>query len=444
MNVVLLSGGSGKRLWPLSNDIRSKQFIKLFKCADGEYESMVQRIYRQIKGVDGEATITITTSRSQVSAIQNQLHKNVDICVEPCRRDTFPAVALAAAYLHDIKNVPMDEPIAVCPVDPYVDSGYFETMIKMLEISRNKESGLTLMGVEPTYPSEKYGYIIPADKGDVSSVLEFKEKPSASKGDPEATPEKYIERGALWNCGVFVFKVGYLLDIAKRLLGYTDYTDLYNRYDKLQKISFDYAVVENEKNIDVVRYSGMWSDLGTWSSLTEEIEDFSIGKAVIDESCKNTHVLNELNIPIICMGLDNIIVSASPDGILVSEKSISENVKKHVDNINQEIMFAEKSWGSYTVMDIESECMTIKVVLNPGHGMNYHSHEQRDEIWNIISGTGTAVIDGKEIGVKSGDVLTIPKGTKHTVFAESELGIIEVQLGKDINVADKIKHELKR
>ena len=118
MNIVLLSGGSGKRLWPLSNDIRSKQFIKIFKCPDGSYESMVQRVYRQIKQVDKEATVTIATSKTQVSAIHNQLGEEVGISVEPCRRDTFPAIALATAYLADVQGVDPEEPVVVCPVDP--------------------------------------------------------------------------------------------------------------------------------------------------------------------------------------------------------------------------------------------------------------------------------------------------------------------------------------
>ena len=127
MNIILLSGGSGKRLWPLSNDIRSKQFIKIFKKPDTDpvaedvYESMAQRVYRQIKTADPESTVTIATSKSQVSAIRNQLGSDVGISVEPCRRDTFPAIALATAYLHDVKGIPADEAVVVCPVDPYVN-----------------------------------------------------------------------------------------------------------------------------------------------------------------------------------------------------------------------------------------------------------------------------------------------------------------------------------
>ena len=138
MNIVLLSGGSGKRLWPLSNDIRSKQFIKIFKRpetetdAEGEhkthYESMVQRVYRQIKTVDKDAEVTIATSKSQVSTIRNQLGNSVGISVEPCRRDTFPAIVLVTAYLHYIRGVSLDEAVVVCPVDPYVNDDYFEAL----------------------------------------------------------------------------------------------------------------------------------------------------------------------------------------------------------------------------------------------------------------------------------------------------------------------------
>ena len=128
MNLVLLSGGSGKRLWPLSNDIRSKQFIKLFKTEDGGYESMVQRVYRQIRRADPDATVTIATARNQVSAIRNQLGDGVGISVEPCRRDTFPAIALATAYLVDVQGVSPEESVVVCPVDPYVNDDYFRAL----------------------------------------------------------------------------------------------------------------------------------------------------------------------------------------------------------------------------------------------------------------------------------------------------------------------------
>ena len=436
MNIVLLSGGSGQRLWPLSNDIRSKQFIKLFHTEDGGLESMVQRVYRQIKTADENASVTIATSKSQVSAIHNQLGDEVGISIEPCRRDTFPAIARAAAYLHDIKKIPAEEAVVVCPVDPYVEPDYFEALGKLGDYARESEANLVLMGIEPTYPSEKYGYIIPADGGEISRVNKFKEKPD------RATAAEYISQGALWNGGVFAFRLGYVLDRAHELIDFKDYNDLFKRYDTLEKISFDYAVVEHEPLIEVMRFSGMWRDLGTWNTLTEAMDSRSVGEALFNDECSNVHVVNELNVPILCMGLKDVVVSASPEGILVSDKEQSSYIKPFVNTLDHKVMFAEKSWGSFRVLDIEKESLTIKVTLNAGHGMNYHAHEYRNEVWTVIRGEGKAVIDGAECSVKAGDVLEMPAGTKHTVTATTTLEIVEVQLGRDISVHDKIKYEL--
>lgn len=436
MNIILLSGGSGKRLWPLSNDIRSKQFIKIFKNENGEYESMVQRVYHQIRSVDTEAKVTIATSGTQVASLSNQLGEDVSICVEPCRRDTFPAIALATAFLHDVKGVPEDEVVVVCPVDPYVENTYFEALKELSALAAKGEANLVLMGIQPTYPSEKYGYIIPAAKENVSRVLTFKEKPDI----PTATD--YINQGALWNGGVFAFQLKYVLQRAHELIDFTDYHDLFSKYDTLTKISFDYAVVENEENIQVLRYTGEWKDLGTWNTLTEAMDETVIGDVRMNENCQNVHVINELDVPILCMGLKDIVISASADGILVSDKEQSSYIKPYVDAINQQIMFAEKAWGSFRVLDIEEESMTIKVTLNPGHRMNYHSHERRDEMWTILSGKGRAIVDGIVQEVRSGDVITMKAGCKHTIIAETELKIMEVQVGKEISVHDKQKYEL--
>ena len=397
MNIVLLSGGSGKRLWPLSNDIRSKQFIKIFKCPDGSYESMVQRVYRQIKQVDKGATVTIATSKTQVSAIHNQLGEEVGISVEPCRRDTFPAIALATAYLADVQGVNPEEPVVVCPVDPYVEDDYFEALKALSEQAAKSEANLVLMGIEPTYPSEKYGYIIPKNSSAVSDVATFKEKPDAE------TAKAYIAQGALWNGGVFAYKLRYVLDKAHELIDFTDYKDLFDKYAELNKISFDYAVVEKEPKIQVMRFAGQWKDLGTWNTLTEAMGEPS-----------------------------------------VSDKEQSSYIKPYVDKIDQQIMFAEKSWGSFRVLDVEDESLTIKVTLNPGHSMNYHSHMNRDEVWVVISGTGRTVVDGAERPVHVGDVVQMQAGCRHTVLADSELQLIEVQLGKEISVHDKQKFPLEQ
>ncbi len=161
MKIILLSGGSGKRLWPLSNDVRSKQFLKVVRGGDGKTESMLQRVYRQIKEAGHNGEITVATAVTQVESIKGQLGEAVSIVVEPERRNTFPAIALSAAYLYFEKNCPMEETVVVLPVDPYVGEEYFRMLHKLDAAVQAGAADIVLMGVAPTYPSEKYGYIIP-------------------------------------------------------------------------------------------------------------------------------------------------------------------------------------------------------------------------------------------------------------------------------------------
>lgn len=436
MNIILLSGGSGRRLWPLSNDVRSKQFIQIFQKEDGTYESMLQRMYRNILEVDPEAQITIATAKNQVSTIHNQIGENVAISVEPFRRDTFGAIALACSYLQDVLHVSKEEPVIVCPVDPYVEKDYFEALKELSALAQTGEENLYLLGIEPTYPSAKYGYIIPKTKEEVSAVESFKEKPS------EEVAQSYIEKGALWNGGIFAFQLDYLMQKAHSLLSFEDYYDLYRHFDTIEKISFDYAVVEKEEKIGVMRFHGEWKDLGTWNTFTEAMQEPTLGNVRMDEKTENTHVINELDIPILVMGMKDAVIATSAEGILVSTKKDSSYIKPYVDVMEQKVMFAEKSWGSFQVKDIEEDSMTIKVTLNAGHQMNYHAHNRRDEVWTVISGKGRTIVDGMEQPVQPGDVITIEKGCKHTIIADTDLKLIEVQLGKEIDVKDKVKYPL--
>lgn len=433
MNIVLLSGGSGKRLWPLSNDVRSKQFIRLFKGEDGGYESMVQRVSRQITRVDRDAHLTIATSKTQVSAIHNQLGDSVSVCVEPMRRDTFPAVALSCAYLHDKLGVCDDEAVIVCPVDPYVDDTYYEAVARLEGLVKEGKAAITLMGIEPTYPSDKYGYIIPKEKAEVSAVVEFKEKPDTR------TAEQYLKKGALWNAGVFAFKLGYMMKRAHELLSFTDYEDLYDHYADCPKISFDYAVLEKEPSIQVLRYAGEWKDVGTWNMMSEVMADPVKGNALLDETCVNTNVVNELDIPILVMGAKNLVIAASGDGILIADKERSGHMKPFVEKISTDVKFAEKSWGDYQVIDAGPNFLTVKVTLKAGTHMTYHSHEFRDEIWTVLSGSGETIVDGQRRAVKAGDVIKLPAGCKHMLIAESPMVVLESQLGDKITVKDKQK-----
>ncbi len=437
MNVILLSGGSGKRLWPLSNDNRSKQFIKILKRDDGTVESMVQRMYRGIVSADSEADVTVATSRAQVAALHSQIGENISLSVEPCRKDTFPAIVLASVFLHEIKHVAEDRFLMVCPVDPYVEDDYFEALKNLEKLAVSEESAdICVIGAKPTYPAEKYGYILPVEKKDGRFYGVCHEKPSEEKA------KEYIAQGALWNAGVFVFRMGYILKKAHEKIDFTDYEDLYEKYDTLNAISFDREILEAEEKVSVLEFDGAWKDLGTWNTLTEAMDDSATGKTVVDSSCENVNVVNELDVPVVCMGLKNVVVAASAEGVFVSDKEASSHNKPVVDKIEQQVMFADKSWGSFRVLDVGPGSMTNKITVLAGKAMNYHSHAHRDEIWNIVSGRGTVIVDGMKQPVSTGDVVTMAAGCRHTVVAETELCLIEVQIGEAISVHDKTKYKL--
>lgn len=436
MNIILLSGTSGNQLWPLTNDLRSSQFIKILKTKDGSYESVFQHTCRQIRKVDPSARIIAAATKAQASVIHNQMGDEVSVCVEPTRKNTFSVIALAAAYLRDMENIPQDEVVVVCPVDTYVADEYFDALQEMAELIERGESQLALLGIVPTEPNERYGYIVPENSDHICRVKTFKEKP----GTAEA--QKYMQDGALWNGGVFAFRLRYVLEKARSLIDFTDYEDLYGRYSELESLSFDYAVTEKEPEIQVIRYSGLWKDISTWKALSAEMTETAMGQALYDQSCEGIHVVNELNVPILCVGLKDMIVSASAEGILVAAQEKSSDIAPFVEQLQKRVMYAEKSWGEFRVLDVGDTSLTVKVTLNPGDRMNYHSHDHRDEIWTILSGRGRTIVDGMEELVGPGDVITMEAGCKHTVIADTKLEMIEVQLGKEIDVHDKHKYEM--
>ena len=201
-------------------------------------------------------------------------------------------------------------------------------------------------------------------------------------------------------------------------------------------------MVEGEEKIQVCRYSGQWKDLGTWNTLTEAMGEAVVGKGILADTCSGVHIVNETDIPVLAMGLKDVVISASADGILVCDKQQSSYIKRYVDGIERQVMVADKSWGSYRVVNVESGSMTIKVTLKPGHSMNYHSHQERDEVWVVISGVGETIVDGERREVVPGDVILLKANQRHTVRAITELKLIEVQLGRDITVSDKQKYPM--
>lgn len=441
MNIVLLSGGSGKRLWPLSNDARSKQFLRLLTDADGKPESMVQRVCRQIQESGLDARVVIATSASQVDSIRVQLGDKAEIVTEPERRDTYPAIMLSAAYLYYELKCGRDEPMVVMPVDPYTEGKYFQTILRMEKAVRDRAAEIVLMGISPAYPSEKYGYIIPSEQnGDCRRVKKFVEKPS------EAFAKALIGRGALWNGGVFALRIGYLIDKLEEQALPRSFEQLRAHYGDMRKTSFDYEVVEKASSIAVVPFSGMWKDMGTWNTLAEEIHE-DIGAVVRGEGTENTQIINELDVPLVALGVKDMVIAASPDGILVTGKNESSYMKPYVEKLSLRPMYEERRWGYYKVLDYNAyedgtRSLTKHLFIKSGKKLSYQSHASRDEIWTIIEGQGVLLLDGHTRNVRRGDVAYITAGMKHALSAEEDLHLIEVQIGVELVESDIVRYSL--
>lgn len=445
MQLILLSGGSGKRLWPLSNDARSKQFLPLLAKPDGGMESMIQRVVRQIRDAKLTDNITFATNAVQRDSIINQLGEDVNVVTEPERRDTFPAIALASSYLAKEKKCNDDEVVVIMPCDVYTESKYFATIGKMVETVENDVADLVLMGITPTYPSEKFGYVVPESTQSTESVksekstfnnaclrvARFTEKPNEEKA------RELLKQNAFWNGGVFAFRLGYIMNIVSQYLKTETFLETRNRYAEFPKISFDYEVAEKAESVAVVPFSGEWKDLGTWNALCEELPSTHIGNVMMGDNNVNTYAVNELGIPVFCNGLKDVIVAASPDGIMVCDKQDSEKIKDYANKLTTRPMYEERRWGTYRVLDNAeyedgTRSLTKTIHLNAGKNISYQLHHHRSEVWTFVEGEGIFVLDGERKDVKRGDVMNIPVGHLHAIKATTDLTFIEVQIGNPL------------
>lgn len=435
MNLVMLSGGSGKRLWPLSNDIRSKQFLQLLDSPTGKKESMVQRIIRQLKGSGLDVEVTFATSETQKESILNQIGNHVNIVTEPERRDTFPAIALAVAYLKLQKNLGDDEIIVVMPCDSFIDESYFDAIARMGKAIEGDEAQLVLMGIKPTEPSSKFGYIVPdknyddADSDEVIKILRFTEKPDLDEA------VRLIAKGALWNGGVFAFRLGFVAEILSRYVALKSYDYVRSHYSDLPKISFDYEVAEKTDSIAAVTFSGKWKDLGTWNSLSTELTDRIHGNAFLVDDCDNTTVINELSMPVLCMDVRDLIVVASNDGILISTKASSENLKEHVKSLTDQPRYIEYEWGSMRTLEEyhnpdNSVCRVTELNIKTGKTAIFNIEDGESAACSVIAGAGVIDCVSADVERKS-EIILSPTTTfsmtsrkNYSISATSSLKIL--------------------
>lgn len=437
VHVVLLSGGSGTRLWPLSNSARSKQFLKVLRGPGGEPESMVQRTLRMLAAHGPECDVTVATCASQLDMLRAQA-PGAEAVVEPERRDTAPAIMLACAHLAWERGARPDDPVVVMPIDAYAGEGYYSLLGDLAGAAGEGGADLVLMGVEPDCPSSKYGYVVPAARvGGVWRVHSFVEKPS------EEGAAGLIAIGALWNCGVFAFRLGWAMGL---LAGYTDassFEGLSSRYAELPRNSFDYEVVERAGSVAVVPYSGTWKDLGTWNALCEEMAEPASGRVALDAgTTSGVCAINELGLPMVVAGLSDSVVVATPDGILVSGKEASAGIKGLVGAARESRpMYERRRWGEYRVLDQGAypdgrKALVKELAVAAGSQLSYQRHAFRDEVWTVVSGEGEAVVGGEVSPLCPGSVVAVKAGEMHAMRALSGLRVIEVQLGDPLDEGD--------
>ncbi len=419
--IILLSGGSGKRLWPLSNDIRSKQFLSVLPDGKGNRQSMVQRIYRQLRHEFPQETVIIATGEAQQEQIIAQLGAQVAIVCEPARRDTFPAIALSSAYIADNCKGKPDDVILVLPVDAFAEQEYFSVVRRMRDSIAGKRADLALMGIAPTYPSDRFGYMVPKEQDEGILLVErFVEKPDVS------TAQQLIAAGACWNGGVFAFTLRYLLDRVESRLGSRSYEQLLSRYADLEKISFDYAVVEQTEHIVMEMYQGMWRDLGTWDALAAEVGSAGIGLQKQSET-GHTIIVNELSVPVVALGTRNLVVAANADGILVSDLSMSTQLKPIVDTFKESPRYLVHPWGTSIVIDRKSGSKGYEVqsvTITPESTWVINGEPGIEKTVILLAGS----IADQQLLMKQGAVLSIDETAQVSLRAQTEVRCLYTQI----------------
>ena len=438
MYYVLLSGGSGRRLWPLSNEARPKQFIRAVKKERNSMEScsMLQRVWEQMEEAGLAGRAIVSAPREQAELIQSQVGR-VAITWEPEQRGTFGAVLLSCAFLQDRMGAGPEEYVAVMPVDPYTEGGYFTALQRLEWVMRDSGAEVGLMGVKPWYPSVRYGYILPGQQKEAYFLVrDFVEKP----GEKEA--QALLEEGALWNCGVFCVKIGDMLGRARTYGVEGTYQAVMENYGKIPRVSFDCQVLEKAENLAAIEFQGFWRDLGTWDALGEQMSTDTVGRVILDERAENTQVVNELEIPVVVLGTRDLVVAASWDGILVTEKSQAYRVGEITAGLSSCPMYEERRWGTLETLDNTQKdtlsTLTRNIRIYDGMNSSYHFHRERDEIWTVLGGMGELLLEGNRIPLFPGKAVCIRKNQRHAVKAFQNFSYIEIHVGasrgnEDIN-----------
>ena len=456
MKIIILAGGGGTRLFPLSRACYPKQFLKIA----GE-KSLLQQTVERFLLIAKQEDIVIVTNKDYIFHVQEDLHEigaeEINVITEPTGKNTAPAIALAISYCKDCLNCREDEILFVSPADHLIKPAEnFAKLVQQAEEVCKEKNDIVTIGVEPTKPETGYGYIQSADKiGDnVFAVNSFKEKP-----DKELA-EQYLATGNYyWNAGMFMFSIGrmeteleqYVPEIFK--ISSHGYESCVNNFNEMPDISVDYAVAERSTHMAVMPIKDIyWNDIGSFDSIAEVLADKNgngIYGDVITNDCQNTTILGSDRL-ISGIGLKDLIVVDTPDALLITEKGKSQDVKKVVEKLKKErrkeaienrTMY--RPWGSYTIL-AEGEGYKVKrITIKPGAKISLQIHYHRSEHWTVISGTGKLTLDDKVVIFKENESTYIPIAVKHRLENPGQipLSIIEVQNGIYLGEDDIIRFD---
>lgn len=447
---VILTGGSGSRLWPLSRELYPKQFLN-FNNKNSLLKSTFERLSEFIP--DNQIiSITNVKHQSNVKMQLGEIGKNSIILSEPVSKNTAPAIALCVKYITE--NNKDDETILVVPSDLLIeDNKKFVDSIKKAQDFVN-QGYIVTFGVKPTYPETGFGYIH-CENGKVSGFIEKPDKDIACK---------YIQsKDYYWNSGIFMFKVSTVVnefrlhaqeifDIIQKI-NCSDKIISFTEFDKMPNISFDYAVMEKSKNIAMVELQSDWTDVGSWKSIYEispkdNGNNVFIGH-VLDKDSKNSFVYSSSKL-VATIGLEDTIVVETEDAILACKKDRSQEVKQIYETLKEQHDTTQKvhktvyrPWGFYTVIAEGKGFQTKIIHVNPGQKLSVQSHNYRSEHWVVLSGKANVVLEGKNHILSAGHSIDIAVKAIHSLQNpyDEDLEIIEVQKGDILSEEDIIRYE---